>query len=401
MCATAILLVLSYLAGDWPQFLGPHRNGASDERIANDWSKESPKIVWRKPVGSGFAGPIVVQDQVILFHRRENTEILEAFDARTGAPKWQNKGGTGYRDDFGFDNGPRAVPTFHEGRVYAMGAEGSIRCVEASDGKTIWSVAAKDEFKARKGFFGMACAPLIAGDKVVLNIGGEPGAGLIALDRNTGKLHWKSRTDEASYSSPVNASLGGANRIVAFTREAVCVLDPETGRQLAEYPWKARMHASVNAATPLVDGNLIFVTASYGTGALLLEWKGGTLEKVWSNDESLSSHYSTPVMHDRFLYGFHGRQEYGQSLRCVDLQNGKVKWSHEGSGAGTVTLAGDNLLVLGESGELALIKASPDKFQQSGSNTQVLGSDTRAYPALSEKRLFARGKNSLVCIVLP
>jgi len=346
------------------------------------------------------AGPIVVGDTVYLFHRRGGSEVLEAFDRKTGASKWQNREATNYRDDFGFDPGPRAVPCVQGNRIYAMGAEGLIRCVDANQGKTIWKVASKDEFGARKGFFGMACSPLVAGDNVIVNIGGESGAGVVAFEAATGTLRWKSRSDEASYSSPVIAALSGKKEVVAFTREALCILEPDSGRQIAEFHWRSRMEASVNAATPIVTNNLIFVTASYGTGAALFEWREGKLNKKWSNDDSLSSHYATPVLRDEYLYGFHGRQEYGPSFRCVDLKTGKVKWNQEPFGAGTVTLVGDNLLVLKESGELVLVKASPEKFVSTG-NVQILGSGVRAYPAFSEKTLFARDKGTLVSVAIP
>ena len=399
---TLVCLALAWrcAAGDWPQFLGPQRNGSSEEAIAAQWNATEPKVLWKRLVGSGFAGPIVSGSQVILFHRRDDLEILECFDVEKGTSRWQNKGRTAYRDDFGFDDGPRAVPSFDAGQIFAMGAEGTLRCVNATNGTSLWTVATKSEFEARKGFFGMACSPLVYKNNVILNIGGEKGAGLVALDRNTGRLRWKSRDDEASYASPVLAALDGQDRLVAFTREALCVLDPESGKQLAEFPWRSRSHASVNAATPLVLGNLIFVTASYETGAALLAWEKGALKKLWSNDESLSSHYSTPVLVNGFVYGFHGRQEYGASLRCIELKTGKVAWSKDGFGSGTMVAMRENLLVLRESGELSLVKGSPDKFALSG-NTQILGSGVRSYPAVSGKRLLARDKNSLVCVALP
>jgi outer membrane protein assembly factor BamB len=399
MCVE-VLLILLFQVADWPQFLGPSRNGVSSEQLADDWSSAAPKVVWKKTVGAGFAGPVVISNTAILFHRQGESEILEAFDAQSGATKWKNEGATSYHDDFGFDEGPRAVPAASGGRIYAMGAEGTIRCVDLQRGKTLWTVKTKDEYKAQKGFFGMACSPLLDGDKVIVNIGGESGAGLIALDAETGKLRWKSRSDEASYSSPVLAELGGKKKLVAFTREALCVIDPASGAQQAEFPWRARMHASVNAAAPLVVGNLIFLTASYGAGAVLLEWNEGHLQKVWSNDESLSSHYATPVYREGYLYGFHGRQEYGPSLRCIELKSGKITWSQDRFGAGTVTLAGDKLLIVPESGELTLAKASPSKFTVLGKE-QILGTGVRAYPALSDKRLFARDRQSLVCVQLP
>ncbi len=385
-------------AGDWPQFLGPDRNGTSAEAIAGQWDSARPRVIWKKAVGEGFAGPVVEGNTVYLFYRRGGVEVLEAFDRLTGASQWQNKEKTDYRDDFGFDPGPRAVPAISGDKIFAMGAEGLVRCVDKS-GKTLWTVAAKDQFGARKGFFGMACSPLVVGDRVILNIGGE-GAGIVALDAVTGKLRWKCRSDEASYSSPVMAPLAGKPELVAFTREGVCVVEPETGRQLADFHWRSRMEASVNAATPLVFKDHIFLTASYGTGAVLLNWQSGVLQKRWSNDESLSAHYATPVCRDGYLYGFHGRQEYGPSFRCVDFNTGRVAWSQESFGAGTVTLVGDQLLILKESGELVLAAASSAKFAVKGTG-QILGSGVRAYPAISEKVLFGRDKGSLAAVALP
>lgn len=385
---------------DWPQFLGPRRNGSSEEKIADSWASSEPKQLWKKSVGAGFAGPVVLQETVLLFHRQANSEVLTAFEAATGKLKWENKKPTSYRDDFGFDEGPRAVPTIDEGRVYAMGAEGLVRCVSFADGKDVWSVPAMREFKANKGFFGMACSPLVTGDLVILNIGGAQSAGIVAFEKTTGKVRWKATDQEASYASPVLMAFEGKSDAVVFTREGLVILEAASGKEVAQFPWRSRMNASVNAATPLVVGNNIFLSASYDTGAVLLERVGPKLKKIWSGDESLSSHYATPVYHDGYLYGFHGRQEMGPSFRCVEFATGKVAWSQDAFGAGSAIIAGENLLILKESGELLLAQASPKGFRSSGA-THILGSGTRAYPALSHGRLYGRDKTALVAITLP
>ena len=385
--------LLGIEAADWPQFLGPDRNGVSAEKVRTNWEAQEPTTLWKKKVGAGFAAPIVVENTVVLFHRDGNSEILAAFDLRTGKEKWQHKAPTNYRDDFGFDEGPRATPCFDNGRIYAIGAEGMVRCGDFASGEEVWTVDARKHFKMRKGFFGFAPSPLVAGENLLLNLGGENGAGIVALDKKTGKLRWKATDHEASYSSPVLAR----NRAVFFTREGLVILNAADGKNLVEYPCRARMHASVNAATPLVIGNTVFITASYNTGAALFRTEETRLEKIWSNDESLSAHYATPVHHAGHLYGFHGRQEHGPQFRCVDLLTGRVLWTEGAFDAGTVTLARDHLLILRESGELVLAPASPKKFQII-SRVQILGSDTRAYPALSNGFLVARDKSNLVCV---
>ena len=337
--------------------------------------------------------------KLILFHRLNNREVVECLDADTGKSLWSFDYPTAYQDDFGFDEGPRATPTIADGRVFTFGAEGMLHCFELQTGKKIWSVNTKAQFAAPKGFFGMACSPLIEGSSVLLNIGGMNGAGIVAFDKNTGAQIWKATDDEASYSSPVAATLNDQRYILFFTRHRLVALDPETGKVSFDFPWQPRIHASVSAATPLIIGNLVFLSASYGTGAVLLRVKNNRAEKVWSAEESLSNHYATSVYHDGFLYGFDGRQELGPNLRCVELKTGNVRWSQDRFGAGTVTLAGDHLLVLKENGELVLARASPGGFKPTA-RAQILPNGVRAYPALADGRLFARSKDAMVCVDL-
>jgi outer membrane protein assembly factor BamB len=334
-----------------------------------------------------------------LFHRVGDQEVVDCFDAQTGRDEWKSGYPTRYRDDFGFDEGPRGTPTVVSNRVYTYGAEGMLGCWDASDGRKVWSVDTKSQFRQSKGFFGMACSPLIEGDLVVLNVGGKDGAGLVAFDRSTGKVRWKTSDDEASYASPVAATVAGSRRVFAITREALISVNPVDGSVAFRYPWRPSMDASVSAATPLVIDDQIFISASYGTGATLLRLRGNRPEKVWTSDESLSNHYATSVHRDGLLFGFDGRQEHGCDLRCVDLKSGKVRWSEGGLGAGTVTLAGDRLLVLTEKGELIQAPATSTGFKPSA-RAQIVPFGARAHPALAEGRFYARSKDQLHCVDL-
>src|SRR5436190_5480775 len=311
-------------ASDWPQFLGPTRNciyGGTD--LEENWPSKGPHVVWQKAVGHGFSGPTVVEGKLILFQRVANREIVECLDAKSGNAIWSFGYPTAYEDEFGFDDGPRATPTIAEGRVYTFGAEGMLHCLELGSGKKIWSVDTKTEFQAPNGFFGMACSPLIEGSAVLLNLGGTKGAGIVGFDKSTGKLLWKASDDEASYSSPVAATIGGQRLVLFLTRNGFVALDPVAGHVRFEHPWHSRNRTSVNAATPLILGDTVFVSASYGTGALLLHWQGQQFEKIWSGDDLLSNHYSTSVERKGLLYGIHGRTDPGYvprpRLRCVDI----------------------------------------------------------------------------------
>ena len=386
-------------AYDWPQFLGPERNGVyRGPALAETWGASGPAVVWRKEIGQGLSGPVVAQNRLILFHRVSDQEVVEAFDARTGTSQWRYAYPTSYRDDFGFDEGPRAVPVVVDGVVYTFGAEGQLHALDLATGRRIWSEDTKRRFGVPKGFFGAAGSPLVEDGRVLANVGGK-NAGIVAFDAKTGKVLWTATDDEASYSSAVGAAIGGRRYAIFLTRNGLVGVDPVTGALQFQRRWRARLAASVNVATPLVVGDLIFISAEYGPGAAALRVEGSKLIDLWASDEVLSNHYATSVYHDGYLYGFHGRQEYSPSFRAVELRTGKVRWSQDRFRGGSVSLVGDRLLILRETGELILAAASPDGFKPFA-RAQVLPPTLRAYPALSDGFLYVRNDNTLVCLDL-
>jgi outer membrane protein assembly factor BamB len=394
-----VLLATPLAANDWPQFLGLARNGVYVGAPLNEkWPPTGPRIIWRKQVGQGLSGPVVAGKRLILFHRVGDREVVESFDALTGAAQWRHAYPTTYRDDFGFDEGPRAVPVVAEGIVFTYGAEGKLHAVDVSTGKPLWSVDAMRQFEVDKGFFGAAGSPLVEGGKVIANVGGKKG-GIVAFEAKTGKVIWTATTDGASYSSGVAATILGRRYAVFLTRAGLVGLDPANGEVRFQRPWRARQAASVNAATPIVAANRIFVSAEYGPGAGVLQFDGTKLADVWMSDEVLSNHYATSVLHEGRLYGFHGRQEFGPEFRAVDLQSGKVLWSTGRFGAGSVTLAGNRLVLVRESGELVLAAASPASFQQIAA-AQILPATVRAYPALADGIIYMRNDDTMVAVDL-
>ena len=328
---------------------------------------------------------------------------MECLEASNGKPSWVFNYPTAYRDDFGFDEGPRATPAMGDGRVYTYGAEGMLHCIESSTGRKLWSVNTKTEFHAGKGFFGIACSPLVEANFVLINVGGRDGAGIVAFDAVSGKVVWKATEEEASYSSPTIATFDGRSIALVLTRAGLAGLEPTQGKLLFQYPFRPPINSSVSAATPIVVGNRVFLSASYGTGAASLEVKGTSIKKLWQSDELLSAHYATPVHHEGFLYGIHGRTDPGfeppASLRCIELATGKVVWEQKPFPAATITLAGKQLLILTERGELIRATASPSGFKQTA-RAQILPNQVRAHPALADGFLYARSKDKLVCVDL-
>jgi outer membrane protein assembly factor BamB len=274
-----------------------------------------------------------------------------------------------------------------------------LQSLDFATGKRVWSIDTKQKFASDKGFFGAVCSPLVENGRVLMNVGGPKGAGIVAFDAATGKTLWTATNDEAGYSAPVTTTINGTRHALFFTRAGLVDIDPDTGKIRFQFPWRSRSHASVNAAAPVVAGNLVFLSASYGTGATLLQIDASGAKQLWASDDALSSHYSTSVYRDGYLYGYHGRQEYGQSLRCVELKTGKVQWNVDGFGAGTVTLAGDRLIVVRENGELVLAPASPKEFKPAA-HAQLLPAVVRAYPALADGKLYVRNEHTLACFGL-
>jgi outer membrane protein assembly factor BamB len=390
--------VLAAGAADWPQFLGPERNGVSAETgLRQTWPSQGPPVLWEKKVGAGLSGPVVAGARLILFHRLADREVVACLDAASGAEHWQFPYPTAYTDDLGVphDEGPRATPVMADGRVYTLGAEGRLHCLDVETGKKIWGRDVNTDYAVPKAYFGVGTSPLLEGNLLLVNVGGR-GAGIVAFDKDTGKEVWKATSHAASYSSPVAATIDGVRSVLFFTREGLVGLDPATGTIRFSKRWRARFDASVNAAVPLVIGDQVFLSASYNTGAVLLRVRPNGLDEVWKSDAVLSNHYNTSVHHEGFLYGLDGRQEQGVRLRCVELKTGTVRWSQEGFGCSSLILVEGNLVCLTEDGDLVLVEATPAAYREKARAT-VLTKPCRAHLALADGRLYGRDGKRLVC----
>lgn len=404
--------VTTLTAADWPQFLGPNRDGtAAVSEAAIHVPEGEAKVLWRASLGTGFAGPAVAEGKVLIFHRVGNEAHLDALDPATGKAIWTFSYPTDYVDSFGFDNGPRATPTVSGDKVFLHGAEGLIHAVDLKTGKKLWSLDTVKEYQSEQGFFGRASAPVMGPNGIVIvAIGGhnaKGAAGLLALHEKDGSPAWQSLDDEASYSSPVVMAGKAQTLVYAWMRNRLAVCDADTGRTLFATRHRSSMEASVNAATPIFcSADTFFTSACYGVGATL--WKISvsadksqttSLKKVWSRENVLDCHYSTPVFDNGYLYGFHGRQEQGQTLRCIRAADGKVMWESPRVPGGALLRVKDILAAVTEGGELWLVKASPEKFDQL-SVSQILRSGHRSFPAFANGILYARDGSSLVAVDL-
>lgn len=381
-------LSLLLLFSDWPQFLGPNRDGRYTDK---DIPWPPTAIAWQRDIGEGFAGPVIANGKVILFHRRKKQEIVEAFETATGKTVWTFEYHTDYRDDYSSDEGPRSAPTVQDGRVYVYGPEGILHALDLETGRKIWRTDVAETFHVKKGFFGAGCSPLLDGGQLFLNVGGKD-VGVAAFDAANGKIKWAATKQAASYSSPVKTDFG----IAFFTKKGLVVTSP-SGKTLFEYELHSRSELSVNAASPVVSGKLLFVTSAYGAGAAAFDFSETPPRKLWYSDDVLSSHYATPVVKDGYLYGLHGAAQTGQELRAVEMSTGTVAWKMPVGGSGSVTMVNSELLLLRDDGQMFMVHPDPKKLDVRG-NFKVMDGKVRAYPAVGNGMICFRNTKVLACL---
>ena len=386
---------------DWPNFLGPRFDGTSAETgLLESWPREGPPVRWSRRLGASYSAPVTRQGRLVLLHRLGNEEIVESVDMETGAAIWKTAYATGYVDQFGYNGGPRSSPTVEGKWVYTFGAEGKLTCLDFETGEILWQRWINRDFKVPQNFFGVGTAPVIAGDLVLLNAGGSGGAGVIAVDKKTGQTVWKTGSDEASYSTPVIRQLHAESLGIFFTRQGLLVVETRSGEERYRYPFRSRSDLSVNAASPVVVDDYVFLSASYRTGAVLLKLNPGGLEQVWRDPLAMRNHWATSIYHQGYVYGMDGRHEAGSRFRCVEFMTGKVRWTAEqGLGRAAFVLADGKLIALGERGTLALIEANPDRYREVA-RAQVLQYPCWTPPVLSHGLLYVRNETRLVCLDL-
>lgn len=380
--------------GDWPTFLGPEHTGVSRETgLLKTWPKNGPPVVWKAELGETYAAPSISGGALVVFHRLGDEEIVERLDPTTGAKKWRFAYRTGYGDRFGYNNGPRAAPTIDGDRVYTLGAEGKLHGLDLETGRPAWARSLHAEyFKGpRQNFFGVGASPRIDGDAILLNLGDENEGCLTAIDKRTGKTLWRTDGDGASYGTAICADVGKSRLAFFLTREGAVCCGVADGKVRWRYPFRARETFSANAASPVVIGDHLFLTASYGVGSALLKLEEHGFKEAWRN-QALSAHWATPIHREGHVYGFNGRHESEAELRCVRLSDGKVLWSRQGYERGSMICVEGKFIILAEDGRLVLAELSPKECREI-SSAQVLSRDCWAAPVLSRGLLYLTSFN--------
>ena len=372
----------------WADFLGPGRLGHYDqEPILTEWPAGGLHKVWKQPVGGGYASFTVANGLAFTIEQRRGNEVVAAYDMRTGHERWTHSWKGLFAEILG-GNGPRATPVWDDGRLYALGAEGELRCLESATGKLIWNKNILADNGAANIHWGMAASPLVVDGKVIVTPGGSHGNSVVAYDKLTGHRVWGSLDDQAAYASPTLATVGGRRQMLVITAKRVVGLTVEDGRLLWEYPWATQQ--GINAAQPIaVAANRVYLSSAYGHGAAVLELTplGGGFQTrvVWSNNR-MNNKFNSAVLYEGYLYGLDDG-----ILACVDVASGERKWKGGRYGYGQLLLASGHLVVLTEEGEIVLVRATPEKLQEVARFSALEGK-TWNIPAISDGLLLVRNE---------
>jgi outer membrane protein assembly factor BamB len=386
--------------GDYPQFLGPHRDATLPDAVLDrHWSARPPREVWRRPIGEGWSAFAVAGGRAVTQEQDGDEELVVAYELATGRVLWR------HADRARYDNpvagvGPRATPTISDGRVFTLGARGRLNALDVGTGTLLWTHDLETELGSPTPEWGRPGSPLVVDGTVVVPVGGEPGHNLVAFDIATGEVAWRAGSDWPSYSSPTLLTLGGRRQIVHLGQGSVSGHAAGTGRVLWSFPWPA---AQPNVAVPVSvdgarDGERLLVSSGYGVGAKLLRivpvGDGFEPRLVWESPR-LKAKFTNVVVHEGFVYGLDDGV-----LVCLDPETGERRWKSGRYGHGQVILAGDLLLVQSEHGEIALVEARPDTRRELG-RFRAFDGKTWNPPALAGRYLVLRNHRQAALFELP
>ena len=393
LVAATLLCGQTGRADDWPFFRGPNHDGTSREKgWVTDWGADGPTIAWRADVGVGAASFAVVGERVLTTGNRAGKDVVSCLNAADGKVLWQEDFPCKFEKRM-FEGGTASTPTVDGGLVYNLSYDGQVRCRKLADGSMVWNKHVIRDFGGALSRWKYACSPLIEGDLLILDIGGE-GNSTLALSKKTGAKVWGAGSDQAGYATPIAVNIGGTRALMVFKGKAFLGLDAKDGREIWRVPWKTAY--DVNASTPIVAGSgRVFVSSGYGGGrGVLFDLAGGTPTQLWRNDQ-IKTKTSTCVVHDGHVFGV---SEKGGLLMCIDMVDGQTIWSEKGFGVGTLTLADGRLIVLGEWGELVIAPATSDGFMAT-SRAQVLKGRCWVNPVLANGRIYCRtNKGQVACV---
>lgn len=380
-------------AADWPHWRGPTRDGVSpDAGVLDAWPQEGPTVLWRTPLGEGFSSITVSQGQLFTMFAAGDDEFVVSLRASDGGEVWRLRADASFTESRG--NGPRSTPTVDGDRVYAVSANGRLYALDKKDGRQIWTIDLKERFGSKIPSWGYAASPLIEGNLLLLPVGGTEGNAIAALDKQSGETIWTAYSDGLSYSSPIPVTFNDVRQILFLTEKNLISVAPADGQIYWTYPWKD----TINITTPiLIPDDRIYISAAYDKGAAMLAMQMAQdsvgIEELWQS-RGMKNWINSSILYENHLYGFDS-----SIFKCIDVDSGEEKWKTRGFERGSLVLAGNHLIVLGEGGELALVEATPLEYREKAL-VQILEGKCWTSPTLVDGRLYLRNEEELLCLDL-
>jgi outer membrane protein assembly factor BamB len=379
----------------WTNFRGPNRDGHYDEKpILTRWPKEGLRQIWRQPIGGGYSSFVVADGRAYILEQRQDYEVVAAYAVADGHELWTNGWLDKLEEPAG--EGPRSTATYDEGRIYALGGTGELRCLDAASGQLIWHRNIVAENHAKVLNYGEVASPLIVEDKVIVLPSGRNGNSVVAYNKLTGTPIWKSLSEQQAYTSPMLVTLAGQRQVLIVSARNVMGILPETGRLLWHLPW-APSNADAIAQPVMLGTNRFLITAGNGAGCALFEVTQSNAvfeaRRVWKNI-FLKSKFSSPVLYQGCIYGIDDG-----ILVCLDAENGERKWKEGRFGHGQMLLASGHLVILDDKGNLVLVKASPVAYEELA-RFPALHGKTWNQPAIADGKIFVRNAVEMACFDL-
>ncbi len=377
----------------WTDFRGPNRAGVyAETEILTTWPSKGLPMLWKQPVGAGYASFTVGDGRAYTIEQRRDKEAVTAYDPETGRELWAFTYPAQFDEVLG-GPGPRATPVYHDGLIYSLGANGNLYCLSAKTGKPKWSKNILADNDTKNIHWAMSGSPLIVDEKVIVTPGGANGKSIVAYHRLTGEPIWRSLNDRTGYTSPVLATLAGRRQIVWISGERVVGIAVEDGKQLWDYPYPAQM--DMNCSQPvIVDESNVLLSSSQGPGAAMIEiTKNGDVyaaREIWKNNR-MKNKFNSSVLYQGHVYGFDE-----SILACMDAKTGELKWKGGRYGYGQLLLAGGYLIVVTEQGDLVLVRATPESHQELARFPAIEGR-TWNIPAIDNGLLLVRNASEMAC----
>jgi len=381
-------LTSSMLAADWPQWRGPTRDGISAEKFNGTQVAKA----WEAEIGTGFSSFTIADGRVYTTGHADSKDTVFCFDAATGKEVWKHTYAADLGDKY-YEGGTSATPTLEAGKAYHLSRWGNLMCFDAATGKIVWEKNIQEETEADIPDWGFAGSPLAHGDLLILNVG-KAGT---AVEKATGKLVWKSDTNNAGYCTPYPITVNGREQVVLSSGRAYKGVDPASGKELWEHAWTTSY--GVNAADPVLSGTKLFVSSGYNKGCALLELASAEPQELWRN-RLMKNQFNSSVLIEGHLYGIDGDENKTAVLKCLEFETGTEKWAEPSTGFGALMAADGKLIIITAKGELVIAKASAEKFEVISRN-QVLEGRCWSAPVLANGKLYVRNAaGKMLCLAV-